>query len=95
MKNNLLFLVFFIASFSCGAQTNIASSSDNIMDNFFRIYEKSGLYTGLDTLFSYGDEAVRKALPYIKDTLSGTIKGAGKKYCGYELIIKKNVTGSY
>ncbi len=94
MKNGLIFLFVFIASFSCNAQTN-ASTSDNIIDNFFHIYEKNGLYTSIDTLFSYGDKDVFAALSYMKDTLAGTIKEAGKKYCGYELIIKKSVTPSY
>ena len=95
MKNSILFLLVFVASFSCYGQTSSNSTPDNILDNFFRIYEKSGLYTSVDTLFSYGDKDVFSALSYIKDTLAGTIKNAGKKYCGSDLIIKKVVSPSY
>ena len=93
MKRSVFFLVFVITSYSGIAQTN--SSPEGIIDNFFRLYEKKSLSTALDTIFSYGDKYVTRALPYIKDTLAGTIKGVGNKYCGNELIMKKNVSPSY
>ena len=93
MKKQILIFLFFISSCACNAQTN-NSSLENIIDKFFHIYEKN-VNSALDTIFSYADKNVITALPYIKDTLRGTIKADGSKYSGYELIIKKNATASY
>ena len=94
MKKRILSFLIIIISCTCKAQSNDNPALEKIIDNFFSIYEKN-VSTALDTIFSYADKNVHGALPYIKDTLAGTIKADGGKYSGHELIVKKYATPSY
>jgi hypothetical protein len=94
MKKGIFFLLFVVASYSGSAQKSTNFTPEQILSNFFSIYEKDGPKTALDTLFSYGDKDMQKSVSYLKDTLFGTARSVGKKYSGSELIIKKNVTPS-
>ena len=94
MKKGIFFLVFVVTAYSVSAQKNTNFTPDQILSNFFSIYEKDGPRVALDTLFSYGDKDMQRSVSYLKDTLSGTARSVGKKYNGSELIIKKNVTPS-
>ena len=93
MKYTLLLFFFIIAAFTCNAQTS-NETPENIIDNFFKIYEKEGARAAVENIYSYGDTSMQQSLKYVQDTLEHTANYYGGKYLGSELIIKKSASPS-
>ena len=93
MKRHILFLAILLSSFSCQAQISL-DTPDGILDNFFKIYAKTGLAAAVENIYTYGDESMQQSLKYVKDTIVHTADNMGGKYLGNELITKKSVTPS-
>ncbi len=93
MKHAFLFLVLSVFFIVCRAQVT-EKTPENILENFFKIYEKEGPRAAVDNIYSFGDESMQQSREYVRDTLANTAVPLGGKLLGSELILKKEISPS-